>query len=319
MTLRPSGGDSVVVRAVDDLQDDSRWFGDEVAIDFPSIAPAVDRMRSAFVAAERSSPLRTWIDLSPYEARRGATLPLDVPVLLCLPYLRRPRRVVVGAVRAVCRHRHGNGAPPGPRRRVPAGVSDGALFRFTVTPRHHPATREVELHVRVAGAVSAKKRGTRGGTPRIAVSASWRAYGARFAAIIGVASCCLSAGALVELLAPLEASELAPAWPRSASPSLASLLCSAVPTSGRRRCCAGTSRSAASSCWRFAPRQPFVIPFGTALGLRHVGVAEERSSPASSPITTTPRRAWPRTGAVRQIERAARPKAAPPGGLKPPP
>jgi hypothetical protein len=33
---------------------------------------------------------------------------------------------------------------------VPAGVSDGARFRFTVTPRHHPATR-IELHVLVAG------------------------------------------------------------------------------------------------------------------------------------------------------------------------
>ena len=150
MTLRPSGGDSVVVRSADDLRDDSRWFGDEVAIDFPSIAPAVDRMRSAFVAAERSSPLRTWIDLSPYEARRGATLPLDVPACcvcrvcggrgeswseLCVPCAGTGTEMVRHPVHVS----------------VPAGVSDGALFRFTVTPRHHPATR-IELHVRVAGA-----------------------------------------------------------------------------------------------------------------------------------------------------------------------
>src|SRR6185436_15867625 len=80
MTLRPSGGDSVMVRAADDPRDDGRWFGDEVAIDFPSIAPAVDRIRSAFIAAERSTPLTSAIDLSWHEARRGATLPLDIPV-----------------------------------------------------------------------------------------------------------------------------------------------------------------------------------------------------------------------------------------------
>jgi hypothetical protein len=32
---------------------------------------------------------------------------------------------------------------------VPAGVSDGTRFCFTVTPRHHPPTR-IELQVQIA-------------------------------------------------------------------------------------------------------------------------------------------------------------------------
>jgi hypothetical protein len=147
MTLRPSDGDAVVVRAADEPREDLRWFGDEVAIDFPSMAPAVDRIRSAFVAGERSTPLITALHLSPYEAKRGATRPLDVPV------------------RCVCRECGGRGESWTERCArcdgsgaellshqvyvtVPAGVIDGARFRFTVTPRHHPATR-IELHVLV--------------------------------------------------------------------------------------------------------------------------------------------------------------------------
>ena len=150
MTLRPSGGDSVVVRAADDLQDNPRLFGDEIAIDFPSIAPAVDRIRSAFVAAERSSPLRTWIHLSPYEARRGATLPLDVPVC-CVCRTCGGRGESWAEVCARCSGSGTELVRHPVHVSVPAGVSDGALFRFTVTPRHHPATR-IELHVRVGGA-----------------------------------------------------------------------------------------------------------------------------------------------------------------------
>jgi len=149
VTLRSSDGDSVVVRAADELRDDSRWFGDEVAIDFPSIAPAVDRIRSAFVAGERSTPLFTALHLSSYEARCGATRPLDVPVrCVCRECGGRGESWTELCVRCA-----GSGAEMLSHQvhvTVPAGVSDGARFRFTVTPRHHPATR-IELHVLVAG------------------------------------------------------------------------------------------------------------------------------------------------------------------------
>jgi hypothetical protein len=147
MTLRSSDGDAVVVRAADDQRDDSRWFGDEIAIDFPSMAPAVDRIRSAFVAGERSTPLLTALHLSPYEARRGATRPLDVPVrCVCRECGGRGESWTEVCVRCA-----GTGAEMLRHQvhvTVPAGVSDGARFRFTVTPRHHPATR-IELHVLV--------------------------------------------------------------------------------------------------------------------------------------------------------------------------
>lgn len=147
MTLRSSGGDSVVVRAVDDPRDDSRWFGDEVAIDFPSMAPAVDRMRTAFVAAERSTPLTASIELSAVEARRGATLPLDVPVC-CVCRTCGGRGESWSELCVTCTGSGSEMVWHPVHVSVPAGVSDGALFRFTVTPRHHPATR-IELHVRV--------------------------------------------------------------------------------------------------------------------------------------------------------------------------
>ena len=147
MTLRPSDGDAVVVRAADEPREDSRWFGDEVAIDFPSMAPAVDRMRSAFVAAERSTPLVASIHLSPYEARRGATLPLDVPVC-CVCRTCGGRGESWSELCLTCAGSGSEMLSHPVHVSVPAGVCDGALFRFTVTPRHHPATR-IELHVRV--------------------------------------------------------------------------------------------------------------------------------------------------------------------------
>jgi hypothetical protein len=149
MTLRSSDGDSVVVHAADEPRDDLRWFGDEVAIDFPSMAPAVDRIRSAFVAGERSTPLVAVLYLSPYEARQGATRPLDVPVrCVCRECGGRGESWTEICVRCA-----GSGAEMLRHQvhvTVPAGVTDGVRFRFIVTPRHHPATR-IELIVLVGG------------------------------------------------------------------------------------------------------------------------------------------------------------------------
>jgi DnaJ-class molecular chaperone len=60
------------------------WFDDEIAIDFPSLHAAVERMRACFVAASSESDhrrrLSTELHLSPREAFNGVTVPLDVPV-----------------------------------------------------------------------------------------------------------------------------------------------------------------------------------------------------------------------------------------------
>ena len=60
------------------------WFDDEVAIDFPSLRPVVERMREAFVndPHEDGDPRRlsAELHLSAREAFDGVTVPLDVPV-----------------------------------------------------------------------------------------------------------------------------------------------------------------------------------------------------------------------------------------------
>lgn len=123
-------------------------FADEVVIDFPSMAPAVDRIRRSFLADEHAAALSATIQLSPREARQGATVPLNVPV-----------SCTCGACGGrgeswtePCRRCQGSGAELRRRRLqvlVPAGVLDGTRLQFTLAPRHDPPTR-IELRVLVA-------------------------------------------------------------------------------------------------------------------------------------------------------------------------
>jgi hypothetical protein len=123
-------------------------FADEVGIDFPSVAPAVDRIRRSFLGDERTAALRATIQLSPREAREGATVPLVVPVsCTCGDCGGRGESWT-----QPCDRCHGSGAEL--RRHqlqvlVPAGVLDGARLQFTLAPRHNPPTR-IELCVLVA-------------------------------------------------------------------------------------------------------------------------------------------------------------------------
>jgi hypothetical protein len=148
-TFRPFGGDRVALLGSDDARhDDARCFDDEVAIDFPSVAPAVDRMRRAFVADERGELLRASLQLSAREAREGAALPLEVPVR-CTCHACGGRGETWTES---CRHCRGNGVELLRHQLqvlMPAGVAHGDRFYFTVTPRHNPPTR-IELHVLVA-------------------------------------------------------------------------------------------------------------------------------------------------------------------------
>ena len=60
------------------------WFDDEVAIDFPSLCNAVERMWEAFVGptheADRRRSISAELRLSPREAFTGVTVPIDVPI-----------------------------------------------------------------------------------------------------------------------------------------------------------------------------------------------------------------------------------------------
>ena len=147
-TFRPFGGGSVANCGGVDSRPDAVCFADEVVIDFPSVAPAVDRMRSAFLADERAAALSAAIRLSRREARDGAMVPLEVPVrCTCHECGGRGETWTEPCVRC-----QGSGTEL--RRHqlqvaVPAGVLDGTCFNFTVTPRHNPPTR-VELRVLVA-------------------------------------------------------------------------------------------------------------------------------------------------------------------------
>ncbi len=146
--FRPFGGDSIAVMTGDELRHDVSCFADDVVVDFPSVSRAVDRMRSAFLADERPSPVAAALRLSWREAREGVTRPLDVPVrCMCRGCGGRgetwtePCRRCDGSGTELFRHHL--------QVTVPAGVSDGARFHFMLTPRHHPPTR-IELHIRVA-------------------------------------------------------------------------------------------------------------------------------------------------------------------------
>ena len=147
-TFRPFGRGSVALFDVADARPDAACFADEVVIDFPSVAPAVDRMRNAFLEEERAAALSTAIRLSALEARNGAMVPLEVPVR-CTCHACGGRGETWTEP---CHRCQGSGTELRHHQlqvSVPAGVLDGTCFNFTVTPRHNPPTR-VELRVLVA-------------------------------------------------------------------------------------------------------------------------------------------------------------------------
>ena len=74
-------------------------FADEIAIDFPSLEPAVERMRESFLGEQTGAELGDVVRLDLQVTRRdvweGASVPVEVPM------------------RGVCRRCGGRGAPPG--------------------------------------------------------------------------------------------------------------------------------------------------------------------------------------------------------------
>jgi molecular chaperone DnaJ len=125
-----------------------RSFADEVAIDFPSVGSAVERMRHAFLESDPGNDrLRAEITLSSRQAGAGAAVPLEVP-------LRSTCRGCGGRGEVwseTCGRCEGTGHAL--HRQwltvsVPAGVAHGDRFNFSVTPLSGPRTR-VEVRVAV--------------------------------------------------------------------------------------------------------------------------------------------------------------------------
>ena len=148
--MHPRGRDAVAVHSGDDVRYDRQWFGDDVALDFPSAAHATERVRNAFLSHEKPQVTEASLLLTPAEARQGVSVHLDVP-------LRYTCRACGGRGESwgqACEPCEGSGAQLSVERfrvRVPAGVGEGTTFRFSLTPRHHPTTR-VELRILLSAA-----------------------------------------------------------------------------------------------------------------------------------------------------------------------
>ena len=128
----------------------AEWLADEVAIDFPSLDEAVERMRDAFLAPldERDDrpALSAELRLSAHEAFDGVTVPLDVPVRkLCAACGGRgevwsePCEPCAGVGHALGRH------PV--RLIVPPRVHHGQRFCLSVS---FPAASPTRIEVRIA-------------------------------------------------------------------------------------------------------------------------------------------------------------------------
>jgi molecular chaperone DnaJ len=126
----------------------AEWLTDEIAIDFPSIASVLDRMQHAFFGALPAASLSAEILLTPQEAFWGTTVPFGVPLRrTCLRCGGRGEiweewcAACAGAGEVVAEHEV--------RLRVPAGVHEGARFRFSITsPGAAPTTIEIRVTLR---------------------------------------------------------------------------------------------------------------------------------------------------------------------------
>ncbi len=122
-------------------------FADEIAIDFPAVGRVVDGMRHAFLGeAEERDVVAAEVSVSRREAAGGHVVYLSLPVSgTCLTCGGRGESWT-----EPCTECAGTGASlfnHPVRLALPAGVADGATFRFRLTS---PQTGPVRVEVRVA-------------------------------------------------------------------------------------------------------------------------------------------------------------------------
>lgn len=117
----------------------AEWLGDDVAIDFPSVSSVLDRMRDSFFGGAPEASLSAEIVLTPHEAFWGALVPLHVPLRGTCPRC-GGRGEVWSDWCAACAGGGDVSTIHDLRLRVPAGVREGARFRFSVAPPGAPQT-----------------------------------------------------------------------------------------------------------------------------------------------------------------------------------
>lgn len=122
-------------------------FADEVAIDFPSVECAVQRMRDEFLGERDDDDVtRAEVLLSSREASAGRVVPIEVPIQsTCLRCGGRGETWT-----EPCDSCHGTGGSllrHHLRVWVPPGVANGARLRFRVSSPH---AAPVRIEVRVA-------------------------------------------------------------------------------------------------------------------------------------------------------------------------
>lgn len=122
-------------------------FADEIAIDFPSVGHVVERMRDAFLGERVDDDvLRAEVRLSRREACDGRVVPLEVHLRGTCPECGGRGETWTERCDECC----GTGASVfnrPVRLAVPAGVADGARFRFRLSS---PDAGSVKVEVRVA-------------------------------------------------------------------------------------------------------------------------------------------------------------------------
>lgn len=105
--------------------------GDEIAIDFPSVAPLIDRMRETFFAGDAVAEWPAYIELTRGEARAGARIAIDVPHHGTCEACGGRGEVWTGGCPACA----GRGTTPGAHRVrliVPPGLAHGARLMYHV-------------------------------------------------------------------------------------------------------------------------------------------------------------------------------------------
>src|SRR5262245_55947162 len=122
-------------------------FADEIAIDFPSVEPVVERMRNAFLGQPAETDvLTTALRLSARQALGGVVVPVDVPIrVTCVRCGGRGETWT-----EPCNDCSGTGTSVTNRAvhvTLPPGIADGARLRFRVSS---PGAAPLRVEVRIA-------------------------------------------------------------------------------------------------------------------------------------------------------------------------
>ena len=144
---RPLPDESAVVPAVQVRAVTRACFADEIAIDFPALGPAIDRVRDGLAADGALADASASVTLTPRQAFDGTIVPVEVPLPAMCGHC-GGRGESWSAPCLSCEGTGESGRPHQVQLAVPARVAHGTRFRFVVTSPHARPTR-VEVTVSV--------------------------------------------------------------------------------------------------------------------------------------------------------------------------